>query len=142
MKSLHYFSIIICLIISGSSCSSEDECIVDDWIGIYSSEVTCDISENIDGVQRDTTITIDTDQKLTITKLDGQTIMMNDGGVINQEISVVGCEIKIDTSFNAVIPLAISEANFILNGDQITSLVSQDISGTEFRCQTLFTREN
>lgn len=141
MNRLHNLFFLLCSIFL-IACSSDNKCTVDDWLGTYSTMITCNINGLVDGVQRDTTISFDSDQKLSIVKLDDQTILMNNGAELNAEIKVLGCEISIDSLVNPINMFDIGSVTYILNGNQITGMTSQNLSDLEFLCETLFTRDN
>ncbi len=109
------------------SCTTEDMCTSDNWAGTYSTEITCDVLGTIGGMNIDTSIILPL-QELTITRVDDQTIIFNDGGIDNPEIIVTGCEIQIDTSLSSNNAMAFGEALYILNGDQITGMAQLDAS--------------
>ena len=140
--------ILVFLLVSISSCGNEDICTVDDWTGTYSTEINCNLTGMVIGMDIDTSIVLPLEE-LTIIKIDDQTVIFDDGGIENPEILVTGCEILIDTTLASSNAMIFGEAIYILDGNQIRGMAEIDaaaftgIQGADlnFTCNLNYTRK-
>jgi len=125
-------AIIIC------SCSSDDRCTADDWSGRYSADATCTLSYT--AISADTTVTLPM-KDIIISKLDEQTLIMDDGGLNNPEIDISECEIVVNTDRFSGFLEGFGVVNFELDGDQITGTSIIDIDELNIICDMVFSRQ-
>jgi len=109
------------LLIIFSACGVSGDCTADDWVGTYSAEAICIMK----GEFVDTTVMVPLDE-VAVIKIDDQTIVFDDGDIINREITIQGCQILEDTSLSISGEMTFDVITYRLIGDQIFGRTNVD----------------
>lgn len=118
LKFLFAFSLITFV-----SCGGDDECTIDDFVGVYNGTIECPDEEPASGIL---TITKNSDTSITVTDTDNVTFTMD----------VAGC---VATSSESLFGVEITQT-LTLDGDKLDYRAVNSVLGIEVVCTGSMTR--